>query len=201
MNSVDHLFSAGLIAPTQFPDVMLDLETMGTAPNSPIIAIGAVTFSEELEQLGEFFYRNVNLQSSVDQGAVIDADTVQWWMQQSEAARARLMKDRVHITQALSEFKTWCEKYAGNVKAVKIYGCDPSFDNTILREHYRRAGIVPPWLHTGNRCFRTLKGRHPMQEWVSDPANHVGTYHNATDDCVFQIHYLFAINRKLGRKA
>lgn len=199
--SVDHLFSAGLIAPTQFPDVMCDLETMGTAPDSPIVAIGAVTFNEDTESIGEFFYRNVDLQSCVEMGARIDGDTVMWWLKQSEDARRRLQKDRVHINQALTEFKAWCEKYAGNVKAVKLYGCGSDFDNVILSEHYRRAKIEPPWLFTGSRCFRTLKARHPMPEWVADPANRVGVYHNATDDCVFQIHYLFAINRKLGRRA
>ena len=65
-------------------DIMLDLETMGTGTQAAIVAIGAVEFDLEKGILGEEFYRTVDLSSSISCGGIIDADTVLWWMQQSE---------------------------------------------------------------------------------------------------------------------
>lgn len=50
-------------------DVMLDLETLGTAPNAPIIAIGAWPFRLDNGPVPfQPFYRNVDAQSSCAHG-------------------------------------------------------------------------------------------------------------------------------------
>lgn len=67
--------------------LMIDLETMGNKPSAPIVSIGAVIFDPSTGEFGPDFYRVVSLKSSVDGGAVPDADTIMWWMQQSEEAR------------------------------------------------------------------------------------------------------------------
>ena len=73
--------------------IMIDLETMGTRPDAPIVAIGAVAFRPdsqhkdgEMELGGIYgtFYMTIDLAKSVREGAVIDPDTVMWWMQQSD---------------------------------------------------------------------------------------------------------------------
>ena len=43
--------------------IMLDLETMSTASNAAIVAIGAVEFEPETGKLGREFYCNVSLAS------------------------------------------------------------------------------------------------------------------------------------------
>jgi len=57
-------------------NLMIDLETMGTGPNSLVIAIGAVFFEPETGELGEEFYINIDWQSGIDAGLEMNADTV-----------------------------------------------------------------------------------------------------------------------------
>lgn len=55
-------------------NIMVDLETLGTKPNSAILSIGAVAFDDQ--GLHDEFYCNVDLISSIACGYEIDADTV-----------------------------------------------------------------------------------------------------------------------------
>jgi len=70
--------------------IMIDLETMGTRPDAPIIAIGAVSFDVDTDWVWRTFYVNIDLQSAVSAGAKIDPSTVMWWMKQSDEARRLL---------------------------------------------------------------------------------------------------------------
>ena len=56
--------------------IMLDLETMGTRPDAPIIAIGAVAFDKE--GVHESFYEVLDLAWAVRDGAVMSPETVIW---------------------------------------------------------------------------------------------------------------------------
>ena len=94
-----------------FSHLMLDLETMGTKSNSAIISIGAVEFNIQTGETGREFYRNISLQSCIDIGLKVDADTIMWWMQQSDAARNSLIGGKVvTIQQALIDFRKFCDK-------------------------------------------------------------------------------------------
>lgn len=168
--------------------VMIDLETMGTRPTAPIIAIGAVTFDGE--EINDTFYANVDLQSSVDSGAVVDPKTVMWWMQQSDDARGALIASAnlVELSVALDRFSSWLPKGIGGV-----WGNGASFDNVILSESYRRLNLTPPWPFWADRCYRTMKNMHPDVEMERN-----GTHHNAVDDAKSQAKHMMAINQASG---
>jgi DNA polymerase III epsilon subunit-like protein len=59
---------------------MIDIETLGLGPGATILSIGAVRFSTD--GLGEEFYREISLQSCQAVGLEIDADTLEWWLEQ-----------------------------------------------------------------------------------------------------------------------
>ena len=67
---------------------VLDLETMGKGPTSAIVAIGCVRV-ENLAITGSL-YRRVRLESALQAGLHVDASTIEWWLQQGEAARAEI---------------------------------------------------------------------------------------------------------------
>ena len=85
--------------------VMTDIETMGKNPNAPIVAIGAVLFDPVAGELGNQLYVKVNLEDAVRTGGVMDASTVLWWLQQDDAARVELLRERGErmCIQGLSE--------------------------------------------------------------------------------------------------
>ena len=67
--------------------IMIDLETMGTRADAPIVSIGAVAF--DAKGIDREFYCTVSLHSAVRSGAVIDPSTVMWWLvRQNRAGRA-----------------------------------------------------------------------------------------------------------------
>lgn len=163
-------------------NVMLDLETMGNTPNAAITAIGAVKFDDG-EIVGNF-YDIVSLKSCTDLGMDIDPDTVIWWMQQSDDARSifNLTSEARTLSWVLQNFTKWM-----NDKA-KVWGNGSDFDNVILSNAYQRCGMIRPWSHKDNRCYRTMKNMYKDIEFKK-----IGTAHNALDDAHGQAEHLIKI--------
>lgn len=182
-------------SPTIYSNVMLDLETMGNGPNAAIVAIGAVCFDIEGTQIShDGFYARIDLASAMQAGGVIDASTITWWLQQSDAARAEITADdRQPITQALTAFAHWIDTHTDGAE---LWGNGASFDNVILRSAYQRAGILPPWAWWNDRCYRTLKALHR-----DVPIERFGDHHNALDDATTQAIHLLRILRPEYRGA
>ena len=167
-------------------DVMIDLETLGTGPSAAIIAIGAIAFDLETNQLGPKFYTAVSLASSVGEGGMMDADTVQWWMRQSDAARAVFnAENKSDIEGALIDFETYLIDLPCEFNDRRIWGNGSDFDNVILRSAYDRLHIPAPWKFYNNRCYRTVKSLFPHVPFES-----VGVAHNALDDATAQALHL-----------
>lgn len=174
-------------------DIMLDLETMGTGPNAAIVAIGAVVFDTDILAVTSRFYRIVDLESAMSTGGEVDADTVLWWMQQSDEARSMFdsSNDGVPLFIALTDFSTWVKEH-GDPSTVRVWGNGAAFDNVILSSAYRRiAGLDQPWKHWNDRCYRTIKSLHPDVK-----LKRVGTHHNAVDDAESQAWHLLTIFEK-----
>lgn len=164
-----------------FSHLMLDLETMGTKSNSAIISIGAVEFDILTGKTGREFYRNVSLQSCISLGLVVDADTIMWWMEQSQDARKSLTEGKViSIQQALIDFREFCNK------EYQIWGNSARFDLGLLENAYDKAMLSIPWKFYQERCVRTLVSFNPE---IKNNLEFTGTAHNALADCYHQIKY------------
>lgn len=188
---LDDFFDPEPSTVVKMPDVMIDTETMGTNPSAPIIGIGAVAFNLATCELGERYYANVDLASVVAQGAVMDADTVMWWMKQPDEARRKLTTGaRLPVEQFLAEFSQWLDKSCVSVRERRVWACGIDFDNSKLSEHYRRAGLEAPWMFWNNRDQRTLRDLYKSK---TEGVKREGTHHNALDDAIHQVRQLFAI--------
>lgn len=170
------------------PKVMIDLETLGTDPGSVIISIGAVCFCPETDTVKDEFYQTIDVVDSVSNGLTMDASTVMWWMDQSDAARSAL-KGGAPLDIALRMFSMWISKYGPDVE---VWGNGSDFDNVLLAEAFAIAGIEQPWKYYRNRCFRTLKSCAPDMEMVR-----IGEHHNALDDARSQAHHANQIFRHM----
>ncbi|CAM7540570.1 3'-5' exoribonuclease Rv2179c-like domain-containing protein [Citrobacter freundii] len=76
-----------------YTHLMVDLETMGSGPDAPIVSIGAVYFDPSTGNTGAEFYQVVSLESSMSFGMKPDASTIQWWLKQSSEARSAILVD------------------------------------------------------------------------------------------------------------
>ncbi|HAO2825496.1 TPA: exonuclease, partial [Escherichia coli] len=80
--------------------LMIDLETMGTNTNAPIVVIGAVFFDPQTGEIGPVFYIVISLTDAMNTGAVPDGGTIEWWLKQSSEARAAILTDQVKLKDA-----------------------------------------------------------------------------------------------------
>lgn len=157
-------------------DVMVDIETVGTAPGCGVLSIGAVTFGPD--GLGHRFYINASLASSTALGLTIDPDTITWWLNQSRDSQdAAFQSDAPALLDALMMFSDW---YL-SIGPERVWCHGATFDVPVLDAAYRAARMSPPWQYWQVRCTRTL---YDLAGVKVDRSK--GTHHNALDDAINQ---------------
>lgn len=190
----------------QHTDIMLDLETFATGQNAAIVSIGAAAFMGDEE--GQFnslfnatpellqrnmlgFHRRIDLaRSDTDKRGVISPATVEWWLLQSQEARASLVQaPRVPLGQALVEFQTWIEENFAQPKKIRLWSNGPTFDERLIREAFDRYGMTFPLSFRGSRCCRTMIELAELYGWDRSQFKELSSdilKHNALHDAVFQ---------------
>lgn len=177
-------------------NVMIDLETLGTAPGAPILSIGAVKFDPATGALGQELHIAVTLQSGVLAGMAIEPDTLAWWLGEKQAAaRADLIgMSAVPLALALEEFAHWLthdehEFSVATPPLVWAKGAD--FDFPILATAFRLVDQPVPWKYWNVRCCRTLfKIAEQTHRFKVEPVP--GTAHCALDDAKHQAQQVMA---------
>lgn len=169
--------------------VMLDIETLSTAPNAVIISIGAVKFTASGSAQGpagaideSTFYERIDPASCTQAGLHTDPATVAWWRRQSPEARKVLDAGGGQLEDVLRRFLAW----AG--PRPHIWGNGSDFDNVIVASACKAVGITRPWSYAQNRCYRTVKALAPTVA-----LNREGTHHNALDDACTQAEHLIRV--------
>lgn len=172
-------------------DVMLDLETLSTRPESVILTIGAVKFDpwgEEVDAESGLYMRvDVDEQLAMDRHVL--ESTVEWWGKQDEAVREEALGESNResldtMTRALNKFLVGVEN---------IWCQGPAFDIVILENLYRQLSKPTPWQFWQIRDSRTLFGVH------GDPREKGRTAaHNALMDCYYQARGVQDIYQRAG---
>lgn len=178
--------------------VMIDLETLSTKPNALVLAIGACEINFQLNDVGHKFYTSIDHKSYEGSKPDIDADTVMWWMRQSDDARTAIQhKDNsLGIHDALLTLTNWmCDfnHIVSGADELHVWGNGADFDNVILSHWLREFSITQPWSFRGNRCFRTVKNLFPD---TPDPASDNAIKHHALHDAEWQANKLILINNR-----
>lgn len=130
--------------------IMIDLETLGTKPNSAILSIGAVAFDDN--KIHDEFYCNVDLNDSINFGKCIDADTVYWWLKQDSTAGSILEKNKIKVGDSLEKLSDFIIHHSPR----EIWANSPSFDLVMLKNSYDEYGVDTPWNFWIERDFRTF---------------------------------------------
>ena len=168
---------------------MVDLETMGTTLDAPIVGIGCVELDLARGTTDRTFFRAINLGDAVNNhGAKVDRATVSWWLSQSKPAQAAIVTNCYSVRQALIDTAEFMRECAP-IGDLKVWGNGPSFDCAMLSHLYKHLGMEVPWKFWNERCVRTIKGLFPMVE----APEFVGEKHMATDDCQQAIAHIMKI--------
>lgn len=173
--------------------LMIDLETLGTHPDSVILTIGAQVFdpsptcvgwieSPLWDQISERYYTSfLNLRIDVDSqisqwDRKTDEHTIRWWGNQSPEAQEEAMglDGRIPLENALDkliEIAQLCSH---------VWSKGPTFDIVMLENAIEQTGRRIPWKFWNVRDARTVYGLCPTLDTRLNG-------HIALDDCRNQI--------------
>ena len=154
---------------------MIDLEGLGTGPDTTILTIAAQSF----DPLGsgyydQKYYARITLESQENRS--IQQSTIDWWATQPAAARDEAFNEegRIPLDQALDELGKliW--------KSKRVWAQGPTYDMNILEHAYKSYDKSIPWQFYAVRDSRTVFGLWPN---LPKPP----TSHHALEDCRRQI--------------
>lgn len=169
-------------------DMMVDLETLGNGENKCIVQIGACYFDRSTGAVGKTFKCNIDAASATKEGFQIDAPTVYWWLNQSDAARASILADpKLPIREAMANFS----EFAAEAKCIWSHA---TFDFVTLSQTYQKLGIAPKYAYRTARDIRTLMDLFNI---TVDKTSRQGTHHDGLDDALHQVKYCMEAFTKL----
>lgn len=159
-------------------DIMIDIESLDTAPNCVILTIGAVRFDPR----GMGVVEKLELRPTIeDQTEIynrsINDDTIRWWSTQSPAALEEAMGDNGR--QPFAECMETLYKFCWNRRAVWSNGAP--FDLVVMENAWRQVSDKPnpiPWPFWTMRDTRTL---YEIAGVKLQSSGHV-TSHKAVED-------------------
>lgn len=165
--------------------IMIDFETFGVGKHACVVQIGAADFDKN-----ETFKCNVDGVDAQRNGAVIDAATVYWWLEQNDAAQKSIgIYDAVKERDAFSRLNDFLKD------ADEIWS-HATFDFVILMEALRRLDIKPSFSYRSARDIRTLLA---LTGFDHRKVERHGVHHDALHDCLHQIKYCKLAMEKLNR--
>ena len=163
-------------------DIMVDLETLSTAPNAVVLTIGAIRFNKDKDYTNisnptdlDYFYCRVD---AADQdNRAIDEETMVWWAQQKPEVREEAFgeTDRVSLSDAMTAFNYWARG------ADRYWANGAAFDFPILETCNRDLGFDSPWKYWQAMDARTVYKLIPNNFAVDE------NLHHALHDCLSQI--------------
>jgi DNA polymerase III epsilon subunit-like protein len=137
-------------------DIMIDLETLATSPNSTVLTIGAVKFDPFNNDMDnptcEKLYLKVDLDSCDELGLEVNEDTIAWWANQSKEAQEEAFspEGRIHVRDAFNQLYKFCWG------AKRVWSHGASFDTVICENIFKKLNKACPWKFWEVRCTRTL---------------------------------------------
>lgn len=167
---------------TDFSHMMIDLETMGTLNNAPVLAIGAIWFDPATGELGRKFYGSIDIADACRHGRP-SGDTIRWWMQQDDAARTAAVAGKHSAEYVFGKFREFCLRPETSIRP---WGNGACFDISILDYAFLKiTGKKSPWDFWNVRDCRTIR-ELGIAAGHKFKGEREGTHHQALDDAIYQ---------------
>lgn len=154
---------------------MIDIEGLGTGPETAILTIAAQAFDPfGAGWYSKHYYARIDLESQ--ENRKIEQGTIDWWATQPAIVKEEAFAEdgRIPLDQALEELGklVWHSN--------RIWAQGPTYDMNILEHAYKSYNMALPWKYYMVRDSRTV-----FSLWPGQPIP--PTSHHALEDCRRQI--------------
>lgn len=144
-----------------YKHLTIDIETLGTNPDSAIVAIGARLWSRD--GLTQGFECYISEQDSLKYGCAY-RDTMDWWAKQDPDVYRRVMGGKLDTPTALRSLFQFVDMH----KPDYVWANSPAFDLVMLQQVTRSVNNVQttlrwPFSFRAERCSRTLRA---LGDWL-----------------------------------
>jgi len=172
---------------------MIDLETLGQNPRSPIISIACVLFDRSGDAKDDVpaYYVKIDIRDydTMKEHFDLDFATLRWWAKQPGFVQTLL--GEACLRPALAGLRDWWQKWVPEDTEVWAQGAD--FDFPILKNAFAVFEMRVPWKFTFQRDTRTLYSI-VGKETLDVPK----TTHDALQDCKDQVHLVHQVFERLA---
>lgn len=201
-------------------ELMLDIETLGTVPGSPVVTLGAVLFDPYRSDSSELMLQRslsirIDLSDSISYSRGVEGATIRWWFEQEDAAiKALVGDDCISMKEALIKLNRFCHERGTFVndeffsglsdlpETSRYWAKDPDFDMALMRYYYERLSskeLKMPWKFYECRSVRTVQDLAWPEGGIERPTFKVpGVAHDARWDAVHQAMIIQAAMIRLG---
>lgn len=188
-------------------DLMIDIETLGTDADAPVLSVGACFFDIATGEIGPTFDGKISVADALEYGPVC-GETFAWWMQQSDEARLNVIQGHQTTKEILTGFHFFVARNC-DIAEVRPWGHGAAFDITIIERLFAKAlgdrvdpadRRSPPWNFRNVRDTRTIRalGEAAGHQFTGDRE---GTHHDALDDAVYQAKWVSFFWRRMVQGA
>lgn len=202
-------------------EAMIDIETLGLIPGSPVVTVGAVLFDPYSSDSSEIMLSRsmnirIDLSDSMKYSSSLDGGTIRWWFEQKdEAIKALVGDDAISMKEALQKLWRFCCERGKFVdkeffnglstlpKACRYWAKDPDFDMQLMRYYYEHPeferSTTMPWKFWECRSVRTVQDLAWPGGSDDRPTFQIpGVAHDARWDAIQQAMTIQAAMRRLG---
>lgn len=163
--------------------LMIDLETLGICATSVVLSVGTAIFDDEYSIIDKKMYV-LDKREQLERGRTYNKGTIEFWNNQPKEAKEQFKTNHVY---SIDEFKKDFSNFIKQYNVELVWSTAPNLDIACIQTLFeidKNDGSVIPWNYNKIRDVRTVR------DYLREYPKREGIYHNAIDDCLYQIECL-----------
>ena len=162
--------------------LMVDLETMGICATSIVLSVGAVIFDDEYNIIDKKLWV-LDKKEQLKLGRTFNKETIKFWEEQPPEAKKQFITEHLY---SLDEFRKDFTTFVNNYNVRLVWSSAPNLDIGCIQTLFDidNQGDHLPWRFDKIRDLRTIR------DYLREYPKRNGVFHNAVDDCIYQIECL-----------
>lgn len=163
--------------------LMVDIETLGICATSIVLSVGIVVFDDEYNIIDKKLYV-LDKKEQIKMGRTFNKDTLDFWNKQPDQSKEQFKTKHLY---SIDEFKKDLYSFVSKYDIDLVWSTAPNLDIACIQTLFeidKNGSSLIPWNYNKIRDVRTVR------DYLRTYPKREGIYHNALDDCLYQIECL-----------